>query len=520
MSFNINQINIPNSAGCYLMKNKQADIIYIGKAKNLPKRVKSYFSKTDLDEKTKEMVSQIADIEFFITNNEVEALVLEARLIKQYQPKYNIKLKENQPYMYIKITDEEYSRLVSVRNIEKDGKYFGPYVSGSARKAILLATARLFGLRTEKFISHSAKELYQLLSQVRNQNINNINKQEYKRNLKLAEMFLKGKKDKLAKELETRMQQASQGQNYELAKLYHNQLRAITRLAEYQLISLPKNYDQDAINYVVDNQECYLQIFHINKGLITSRSKYNLNYQSNNLNKFLADFMCQYYLIRSVPKEIIVPHKLADQELVKKYLQQQKKQSVNIVVPLRGDKKKILDLVKQNILSSLANNPLAELQRVLGLDRLPQEIDGFDISNISGQQAVGSCVHFSNGQVNKQWHRHFKIKQSKGPDDFAMMSEAIKRRYSHLQWLRPDLILIDGGKGQLSAAKQALDELDLIIPVISLAKKEEEIYQVGSSSPIVLSRRSSGLKFLQQIRDEAHRFAITYHKKLRAQDYR
>ncbi|MBI5621924.1 excinuclease ABC subunit UvrC [Candidatus Falkowbacteria bacterium] len=515
MLFSINQVIIPSQPGCYLMKNSAGEILYIGKAKNLPKRVKSYWQKKHIDPKLDELITEVADIEFMVTRNEVEALLLEARLIKQHQPKYNSMLKENVPYLYIKITDEEFPRLVSVRKIEGPGKYFGPFVSGRGRKYLLLTTARLFGIRTNKLTSRSSRELYQLLSEIKEKQLEKLSPVEYQRNVKLADMFLRGKRTQLLGELEKRMKQASAEEHFELAKLYRDQIHAIKIIAEDQLVSLPKSYDQDVVNFVMAGETAYFQVFNVSKGIVTSRQQIAVSgWQLASQPGLLRDFLQQYYLTRAAPKEIVLPIEPAESALIEQYLEDLKSQKVFLTIPKVGDKKKLLELVRENILSGLANNPLAELQAQLGLQRLPLTIDGFDISNTSGQQAVGSCVRFHDGKPDKSMYRKFRIKTVEGPNDFAMMKEVVGRRYREGKDV-PDLILIDGGKGQLGVATRALQALRIMVPVISLAKKQEEIFIPGREQSIQLDKNSPARKLLQQVRDEAHRFAISYHKLLR-----
>ena len=508
------------------MKDRRGEIIYIGKAKNLKRRVSSYFQKNHEDFKTNELVSKIHDIEFIVTRNEVEALILEARLIKQHQPRYNMVLKENQPYAYIKITDEEFPRLMITRRIDKDGKYFGPYVSGRGRRALLWTTARLFGLRTGKMTSHSSKELYKLLTEIKEQKLKEVSPANYAKNVKLAELFLRGKKEKLIKVFEQRMKQASREQNFELAKIYRDQLQSLKNITEEQLVYLPKSYDQDIVNYLLIDQRLQVQIFHITKGVITARQEYQLPLSNDNVGEAIFNFLEQYYLTRSLPKEIVIPTKLPEQKLLADYLSEIKGEKVLLTIPQQGDRKELLGLVKKNILTKLADNPLVELQARLNLPRLPVEIDGFDISNISGTNAVGSCVHFTNAKPNKNLYRKFKIKTVSGINDFAMMREVVGRRYvreseiktSGESWGLPDLILVDGGKGQLNIVVKVLKSLKLNVPVISLAKRLEEVFVPNQSKSILLPRNSAAQKLLQNIRDEAHRFAVSYHHKLRKQE--
>jgi len=516
--------DIPTTPGCYVMSNTAGDILYIGKAKQLRRRVSSYWQARTHDEKTARLLTQVSDITFFVTRNEVEALILEARLIKQHQPPYNLILKENQPYAYIKLTDEEYPRLVLTRQITKDGTYFGPFISGQGRKALLLTTSRLFGIRTGKLQTHSSRELYRLLNTIREERFKQLTPKQYADNVKLAALFLRGKKDALLKLFHTRMAQAAAGQQYELAKLYRDQLQALTRINQEQLIALPKQYDQDVINYAITGELIVWQVLHIVRGLVTSKQEYRIKHDHAPLAELLAGFVQQYYLTRLTPPEIIVPCQPQEVDLLTKMWQALHGRQVHFVVPKRGQKQQLLDLVRQNITAQLPHEPLSQLQSVLNLPQLPEEIDCFDISNLSGQYAVGSCVRFSGGQPNKDLYRRFKIKTVQGSNDFAMLTEVIGRRYrpehAVAGWTLPNLIVIDGGKGQLSAGRRALRQLALDIPTIGLAKKHEEIFIPGQPTSLKLPRTSPALQLLQKVRDEAHRFAVSYHTMVRRQSYR
>lgn len=505
------------------MSNAAGDILYIGKAKQLRRRVGSYWQQRAHDEKTTRLLTQVADINFFVTRNEVEALILEARLIKQHQPPYNLTLKENQPYAYIKLTDEEYPQLILTRRITTDGTYFGPFISGRGRKALLLTTSRLFGIRTGKLQTHSSRELYRLLNTIREERFKQLTPKQYADNVKLAALFLRGKKDALLKVFKTKMAQAAATQQYELAKLYRDQLQALTRINQEQLIALPKQYDQDVINYAVTGEMIIWQVLHIVRGLVTSKQEYRVQYSQTTIPELLASFVQQYYLTRLTPLEIIVPCQPREASLLIKMWQELHDRRVRFVVPQRGQKQQLLELVRRNITAQLPHEPLSQLQSVLNLSQSPEEIDCFDISNISGQHAVGSCVRFSNGQPNKVLYRRFRIKTVQGSNDFAMLTEVIGRRYrpehAATGWTLPNLIVIDGGKGQLSAGQRALRQLDLTIPTIGLAKKREEIFMPGQSTSIQLPRTAPALRLLQRVRDEAHRFAINYHTSVRRQSY-
>lgn len=523
--------DIPTQPGCYVMRNSAGEILYIGKAKQLRRRVSSYWPRQwrgwqhrPHDEKTTRLLSQVTALEFFVTRNEVEALILEARLIKQHQPPYNLILKDNQPYGYIQLTDEPYPRLVLTRQLTARGTYFGPFTSGQGRRALLLTAARLFGLRTGKLQTHSSRELYRLLNTIREERFGQLTPEQYTDNVRLATLFLRGKKDALLKVFHQRMQQAAAEQNYELAKLYRDQLQALTRINQAQLIALPKQYDQDVINYATSSGLIIWQILHIVRGLVTSKQEYRLADDGSTRSEQLAGFMRQYYLTRQPPPEIIVPEQPEEATLLVTMWQELHGRRIRLVVPRRGQKHQLLELVRRNITAQLPHDPLSQLQSVLNLPESPEEIDCFDISNISGQYAVGSCVRFSGGRPNTALYRRFRIKTVRGSNDFAMLAEVIGRRYrpehTAAGWSLPQLIVIDGGKGQLTAGQRALRQLRLTIPAIGLAKKREEIFLAGRSTSLQLPRTESALKLLQQLRDEAHRFAVRYHTTVRRQAYR
>ncbi len=508
------RLTLPIQSGCYLFYDKQKRLLYIGKAKNLRRRVASYFVKKSLDDKTLQLVKQIKSFDFIVTKNEIEALLLEARLICQHQPPYNIDLKDGKRYAYLKITDEEYPRLQITRQLTADGKYFGPFTSAWALRQIMLTTSQLFGLRIGRLTSTGSRELYKLLQKSHQQALKKISVGAYADNVKMAELFLKGKKTELIKVFQAKMAQASQRQNYELAKLYRDQLQAIEQISRKQLVDLPKNYDQDVIGFVTVAEEIIVQVFHIERGLLTSRQRYVLDrVLAQRPAVVMADFLRQYYLARPLPKEILLPSHLDQEKLLGRYLSQLKDQKVKIVVPQQGEKKKLIDLVLQNISAEFQNDPLKQLQATLGLSTLPRRIDGFDISNTSGQQAIGAVVRFRAGRSDKKFYRYFKIKTVVGPNDFAMMTETVYRRYKDKKSELPDLVLIDGGAGQLTASLKAFAKLGYKPPaILALAKKREEIYLPRRSRPVILAEGLAARRLLQKVRDEAHRFGLKHHR--------
>jgi len=522
MKFQYKKHKIPHKPGCYLYKDKKGQVIYVGKAKDLFKRVAQYFSKQDLDHKTQRLVNQIADVEFITTNNEVEALLLEQSLIHQYDPKFNIQLKGNIRYAYIKVTDEKFPRLVTARKIDKDGKYFGPYTEGASRRIIMNTLRSIFRLRNctrmgkKTCLQYHINKCYGPCEDL-------ITEAGYKTNLQNAIRLLKGDTAAILKDLNQRMKKASAEQNFELAKIYRDQIKAIEFLKQKQKVDIPKKYDQDVINWLVDNSKVYIQVFNIDKGVITSRHKFTLEYFEGVIESFIK----QYYSINFIPREIILPQKIEEQNLIIRYLRKTKLNKfgfsflpkVDITIPQKGDKLKLLQLVKNNLESSLGLEPgLSGLKDILKLKKIPKVIEFFDVSTLQGKYNAGAMIQMKNGQWNKSNYRKFKIKWKDAQDDTAMIFEIVLRRYYRLKKENkkmPNLIVIDGGKGQLNAALAALRQLKLELPTCSLAKREEEIYLPGKTKPLNLDNKLSGMKILIKGRDEVHRFVIKYHRQLR-----
>jgi len=522
MKSNIKKFKFPHKPGCYLYKDKSNQVIYVGKAKDLQKRIGQYFVKKDLDPKTKLLVKNIADVEFITTNNEVEALLLEQSLIHQYQPKYNINLRGDIRYAYIKVTDEKFPRLITVRKITKGGRYYGPYTEGSVRRMILKTLGDIFKIRTCNQMPKKVCLQYHI-GRCSGPCQGFINEADYLANIKNAERLLKGETREILNDITRRMKESSEKQQYELAKSYRDQIAAVKLIEERQKIDVPKNFDQDVLNWLVVNNKIYFQLFNIDKGLITSRHKFEFQ----NYSGVVEDFIKQYYSINFIPREIILPKKLNEQNLLADYLQRQKAQKfgtsnlskVDLTVPQKGDKFELLKLVKNNLEINLGLEPgVVELQQKLGLKILPRVIEFFDVSTLQGQYNVGAMIQLLNGRFNKNEYRKFKIRWKDAQDDFAMMYEIVMRRYYRLvkeNKSMPDLIVIDGGKGQLNAGLKALHELKLDLNICSLAKREEEIYLPYKGQSLKLDQKQAGLKLLIKGRDEVHRFVIKYHRQMR-----
>jgi excinuclease ABC subunit C len=510
----IDLATLPHTPGCYRFLDEAGTIIYVGKAKDLKKRVTSYFQKKDHDPKTRNLVAVIASVDVMVTNTETEALLLENNLIKKLQPKYNIDLKDAKRFAYIELTREPFPRIGIARRTKKeDATYFGPFVSAAGRDDVIRVIKRIFLLRSCRKLTKRAC-LRHHMQTCSAPCVGAISQEEYGHAVEKATALLKGKSSELLVSLKAEMAEQSGRQEYEKALMLRNQIAAIERLAERQHVERPRETDQDVIAYTISDNTVYLLVFSVEKGLLINKQEYSFESRDG----FFDEFLVLYYADRVPPQELIVPHEV--DEALAGYLAEQKGKAVQITVPKIGEKKKLLELVEKNIDHAFLKNDLKvkDLQATLDLPEPPQVIECFDISHLSGTAMVGSMVRFLGGQPDKKNYRRFKIKTVEGVDDFASIAEIVKRRYQRLiaeESDLPDLVLIDGGKGQLSAALGALQELDCEIPVIAVAKREEEVYVPGEMLPRHLDKKGMALRYIQEIRDEAHRFAIAYNRLLR-----
>ncbi len=505
--------SIPSEPGCYLFKNAKDEIIYIGKAKDLKKRVGSYFQKKDHDTKTRHLVRHIRDVDYLITANEREALILENTLIKKHHPKYNIELKDSKRYAFIKLSEEPFPRFSVARNRVGKGQFFGPFVLGIQRDQILAVINRIFKLRTcRKFPKKPCLRYH--LNSCTAPCIGQIGEHEYNTAVRRGTMVLKGHINELINGLGDEMKQASDDLNFERALVLRNQIDALKALRDRQNMERSKTYNEDIINYIRNNNTVYLMLFNVHRGVLENRQVFEL--EDGPL--FFEEFLVKYYTDNPIPKEIILPVQ-PGQEIID-YIRELRGTKVQFKLPQRGEKAALLNLVYRNIEATYFGNikRLAALQEKIYLQKTPHVIECFDISHISGTATVASMVQFRNGVPYKSGYRKFKIKSVDQPDDFKSIAEVVRRRYSRLKAEgdeMPDLIVIDGGKGQLNAALKEMQQIDPEVPVISLAKQFEEIFLPGMVESIQLSKKSEALKMLMQIRDEAHRFAITYNRLLR-----
>jgi excinuclease ABC subunit C len=510
--------NIPTNPGVYIYKNLRNEIIYIGKAKNLKKRVSNYFSSKNHSLKTTLLVKQIADIDHIIVDNEVEALLLENKLIKQHKPKYNILLKDSKTYAYILITNEKYPRIMSTRKVGKKGKYFGPYIGGASRREVIELCVKIFQLRICRNLPKRACLNYHI-SLCSAPCVLNVNEKQYAEQVTQAMQFLKGDTKPIIEKLSQEMQTASNHQQFELARVKRDQLNAIKILGDKQKVDLTKTFDQSIVSYVANEDKCAISLFSITKGVISGKKDYVLDKDE----ELLADFIRMYYSSHEIPREIIISQPCwansEDKNILIQYLEKLRGGPVRFILPERGEKKALIELAKKNALHKLDNKILWEMKQLLNLPRVPHVIECFDMSNLGYDYLVGGMVQYLDGKPNKEEYRKFEIRSNLATqDDFASMKEVISRRYKRLrdeEKSMPDLIIVDGGKGQLSTAMQALKELGLQIPIIGLAKREEEIFFPTESEPRIFRNNSSMMLLIRQIRDSVHRFVITYNRKKR-----
>ncbi len=507
---------LPKSPGCYMFKAGSGAIIYVGKAKDIRKRVRSYFKKDGHDPKTLALLRSISDVDFIATDNEVEALILENTLIKQHQPRYNIDLKDSKRYALLHITDDPFPRILIARRPIDKGRFFGPFVSGQERDYVKRALIRSFKIRTCKRLPKKACVRYHI-GICTAPCIEMISQEDYAENIERVALVLRGKVKGLLKKLEREMEEHSRNQNYESAITLRDQIAAIQNLTRRQKMERIRRHDEDILNYVVREGKVYLLVFNVYKGTLTNKQEYVFDETAD----FLEEFIVQYYSNDSVPSELIVPHKM--EPSIGEYLERIRGTRVRVNAPRRGVKRKLLVLVKRNIELHFFRGieALEEMKKSLRLNETPAVIECFDISHISGSSKAGAMVQFRYGKPDKSGYRRFRIRTVEGIDDVAAIGEVVRRRYNRLKnegGELPNLVVVDGGRGQLNAALEQLKSLEVRLPVVALAKEFEELYEPGLKRPIKLDRRSEALKLLQQVRDEAHRFALSYHKVLRERE--
>lgn len=551
--------HLPGDPGVYLMKDKNSRVIYVGKARSLKQRVRSYFqAHRPLDPKTKALVSQIAELDFIVTDSEVEALILECNLIKHYRPKYNINLRDDKHYPYLKVTlEEDFPRVIIVRSVKKDGgRYFGPYTDVGAMKETLKFIQTLFPLRSCK-----QKQLKDRGRPCLNYHINRcwapcsgqVKKEDYDRLVDQVVMFLEGKSEELIKNLTLQMKEAAESMNFERAAHLRDQIKSLQSIKEKQKIISTGLEDEDVIGLAQGARKAVGQVFFIRAGKIVGKKTFWLhNTAGEKQEKVLSEFLKQFYTaVDMIPPVIFLPVKVPEEEkkVIEKWLKQKRgSRRVKLLVPQRGEKRKLVEMVTKNATLTLEEkvgrekyqqeqkeHALKGLQKWLGLAHIPQRIEGYDISNFQGKASVGSMVVMENGEPLKSEYRRFAIKTVRGANDFASLQEVVRRRFQRgleeqkeiregklekekARFARfPDLIIVDGGKGQLHAVREVMKEIGVSdIPTFGLAKEFEYLYAENLEEPLVLPSHLPELHLLQRLRDESHRFALQYHRKKRS----
>jgi excinuclease ABC subunit C len=531
---------LPVEPGVYLYKNAQGKIIYIGKARSLRPRVRSYFQESrSLDTKTQHLVSEIADLEYIVTDSEVEALILESTLVKKNQPRFNVNLKDDKSFPYLKLTvNEAYPRIFITRRIKKDGAlYFGPFLPASYARRTIKLVNKYFKLRTCNLEIDGNMQRpcldYQMKRCLGPCVAGLCTKQEYDRAVEDVKLLLSGKTDELIRQLESRMDEAALEMRYEAAAIYRDWILMVRDISERQKMVLDGQDDCDLFGYYQEDSQLALEVFAMRGGRVVGRREfYWEDLISFDPAEFFSQALTQFYLQDTfTPKEIYIPADIEDAEVLEDWLSGRKESRVYIRSPKRGLKSEMLDLVMRNarisfdtrfrIMKAKGEELLKPLQEALGLASLPRRIETFDISHVQGTDTVASMVLCLNGEMKRNGYRKFKIESVKSPDDFAAMREVVHRHYENVleedEGNLPDLVLIDGGKGQLSAAVSALNDLGLEgQEVAAIAKKEEIVFVKGREDlPIELPKESPVLHLIQRMRDEAHRFAVSYHRKRR-----
>lgn len=525
--------NLTTQPGVYLWKNDKGQIIYVGKAVNLRNRVRSYVRHdAKRAPKVSAMMSHAADVETIVVANEMEALILENTLIKKHRPRYNIMLRDDKTYPYIKVTvQEEYPRVFMTRRVHRDGaRYFGPFADTGAVHRVLKLIQRAFRIRSCRTMQANRPCLQYHLHHCDAPCVHYITKGEYGKLVEQAVDILEGRDTGVVRTLQEQMESAAEEMEFEKAAMYRDQITAVKVIQEQQNITTVGGGDMDVLGFAGDAGQTCVQIYTIRQGRLMGRETFSLENSADETAAALTSAVLDQYYVDGVfvPKEIIVSA-VEDKEDYERRLTLQKGQNVALVIPQRGIKKKLLTMAEDNARVLLEQRRLQwqhdtdktsgaveALARVLDLPRLPERMECFDISHTQGIETVASMVVFEHGRPAKQEYRRFKLKTVQGkPDDFKSMAEIMGRRYGERDWPAPDLIVIDGGKGQLHAALPIIREAGCEAPVISLAKRIEEVFVEGRSDSIILSHHTPELQLLQAIRDEAHRFAITYHRSLR-----
>jgi excinuclease ABC subunit C len=543
--------NLPSRPGVYLMRGKGGKVIYVGKAKDLRARVRAYFNNADERSQIQFLLRRVEDLETLVTTNDKEALILENNLIKQYKPRYNIRLKDDKSYLSIKVTTQHpWPRIFATRKIVKDGsRYLGPFSSAVAARETIEIIEKHFLLRNctdHNFRNRSRPCLQYQIKRCLAPCVLPVQSEQYREQVRQAILFIEGRQQELVAELKRKMQEKSEALEFEAAAKIRDQVQAVEKTLEKQRMVSHWGADQDIFGLYREGGFIEVQVLLVRQGKLTGNQSYSLEDLEFPDEEIMGSLLTQFYQgHRAIPDEILLPVSLDDREAREEYLAERKGKKVSITYPQRGDRRQLVEMATENAQQSFSERHdqekarermLLELQSRLRLRQYPQRIECFDISTIHGAHAVGSMVTFINGEPDKTRYRHYRIRTidaSSGGDDFGMMLEVLKRRFSRgtEEADLPDLVVVDGGKGQLAMALAAMAEVGVAgVEAIGLAKMrvqsaprsaeiqrlEERVFLPGQTNPVVLQRNSNALFLLQRVRDEAHRFAITYHKKLRS----
>lgn len=542
---------IPDNPGIYLMKDKKGEVIYIGKAKNLKKRVKQYFQSRSHSGKIQKMISNIDSFEYIITDSEIEALMLEANFIKKYRPKYNTMLMDDKQYPYIKVTvNEKFPRVIKVRQIKKDGsKYFGPYASAYAVKQTIESIRNIFKIRNCSLRIVTGKEnsrpcLNYYIDRCKGPCIGKVDSDEYREAIDEVLQLLNGKEDKLIDILEERMLEASENLQFEHAAEYRDRIAAIRNLSDKQKITNTNLKDMDVIGLATGESDAIVQIFFIRGGKIIGKEDYLMSRTlEDDISDLVSSFVKQYYSgTVYIPKEIYIETEITDQDLISKWLEEKRGNKVELKIPVKGEKSMLMKMVKKNAEEKLHKDiekiktrrkenldSLKELAELIGLEDVPFRVEGYDISNIQGVENVGSMVVLEEGEFKKSSYRRFRIKEVMGQDDYGSMEEMLERRINRGLKERslmeekkgfgklPDLILVDGGKGHVNTVEEVLKDHGLRIPVAGMVKDDKHATRglIYENKEIMLLRNTSLYRLISSMQNEVHRFAISYHRNLR-----
>ncbi|MFO8009359.1 MAG: excinuclease ABC subunit UvrC [Dehalococcoidia bacterium] len=537
---------LPDKPGVYLFYDTEGMVIYVGKASSLRNRVKSYFASRPLSPKVQMMVPAIAGIDFILAGSDQEALILESNLIKRHKPRYNVRLKDDKSYPYLKITlAEKWPRVHVTRRLREDGsRYFGPYASGRSLRQTIDLMNKLFKYRTCKKSINGIEDRPCLMYHINRcaaPCIGEVSESEYREIIQKVILFLEGKQDRVIRQLRRQMQRASREMEFEKAAALRDQVRAIESVMEQQKAVSSRKLNNDVIAIAPHGNTALAQVFFVRNGKLIGKEHFSLEGATDETaGKVTGSFIEQFYSAGAqIPPEILIQEEPEDKPIIKSWLEARRGSSIRLVVPRRGEKRQLLEMAAENAVEAMqqmqlkwladegkTGAALKELRDVLGLPEMPKRIECYDISSLQGTSAVGSMVVFEEGRPRTGQYRRFKIKTVGGADDYAMMREVLRRRFRRVGksmesndetgWVSPDLLIIDGGRGHLNIAVQAMREMGMgTVPVASIAKENEDVFIPQRTAPLEFERNSPAHYLLQRIRDEAHRFAVSYHTKVR-----